>query len=296
MIVSVGGPSKSGGPSRPSDRPSPRRPRPRRSTPRQPLRAANTASGADGVSGADRANEADGASGAGGERGGRMSDVLDRASWASLTGPHAHLAQGTGHARRYPADVSPIMAVPPVQMIGFGMISKTRRAGRRRSPLLRHRAAAGRVDHRASRRGCAARGHRAAACRARRRGGDAGRGRRSGDAQPAGPRGRARDSRAQENSFPARRGRQCEHFCRPRRGQGQPDLPRAGRALPRPVGGKRCAGGERRRRGAAHGSRHRPAGAAEEGSGPGRRCCSPSRRPARSTRRPPPRCSRCSSG
>lgn len=44
-----------------------------------------------------------------------MSDVLDRASWASLTGPHAHLAEGTEHARRYPADVSPIMAVHPVQ-------------------------------------------------------------------------------------------------------------------------------------------------------------------------------------
>ncbi|WP_436534340.1 GNAT family N-acetyltransferase [Actinoplanes sp. HUAS TT8] len=44
-----------------------------------------------------------------------MSDVLDRASWASLTGPHAHLAEGAGCARRYPADVSPIMAVPPVQ-------------------------------------------------------------------------------------------------------------------------------------------------------------------------------------
>ncbi|GIF04928.1 GNAT family N-acetyltransferase [Actinoplanes siamensis] len=42
-------------------------------------------------------------------------DVLDQASWASLTGPHAHLAEGAGRARRYPADVSPIVAVPPVQ-------------------------------------------------------------------------------------------------------------------------------------------------------------------------------------
>ncbi|WP_432993759.1 GNAT family N-acetyltransferase [Dactylosporangium sp. CA-233914] len=41
--------------------------------------------------------------------------VLDQAAWASLTGPHAHFALGAGRARRYPADVSPIMAVPPVQ-------------------------------------------------------------------------------------------------------------------------------------------------------------------------------------
>jgi ribosomal protein S18 acetylase RimI-like enzyme len=40
---------------------------------------------------------------------------LDQAAWASLTGPHAHFAEGTGRALRYPADVSPIMAVPPVQ-------------------------------------------------------------------------------------------------------------------------------------------------------------------------------------
>ncbi|WP_027346910.1 GNAT family N-acetyltransferase [Hamadaea tsunoensis] len=41
--------------------------------------------------------------------------LLDQAAWASLTGPHAHFAEGTGRALRYPADVSPIMAVPPVQ-------------------------------------------------------------------------------------------------------------------------------------------------------------------------------------
>jgi ribosomal protein S18 acetylase RimI-like enzyme len=40
---------------------------------------------------------------------------LDQAAWASLRGPHAHFAEGTGRALRYPADVSPIMAVPPVQ-------------------------------------------------------------------------------------------------------------------------------------------------------------------------------------
>lgn len=41
--------------------------------------------------------------------------VLDQAAWASLTGPHAHFAQGTGRALRYPVDVSPVIAVPPVQ-------------------------------------------------------------------------------------------------------------------------------------------------------------------------------------
>ncbi|GIF21807.1 ribosomal protein S18 acetylase RimI-like enzyme [Actinoplanes tereljensis] len=41
--------------------------------------------------------------------------VIDEAAWQSLTGPHAHFAEGTGRALRYPADVSPIMAVPPVQ-------------------------------------------------------------------------------------------------------------------------------------------------------------------------------------
>jgi ribosomal protein S18 acetylase RimI-like enzyme len=40
---------------------------------------------------------------------------LDQAAWASLTGPHAQFAEGSGRALRYPADVSPIMAVPPVQ-------------------------------------------------------------------------------------------------------------------------------------------------------------------------------------
>ena len=42
-----------------------------------------------------------------------MSEVLDNAAWASLTGPHAHFAEGTGRALRYPADVSPITAVAP---------------------------------------------------------------------------------------------------------------------------------------------------------------------------------------
>jgi ribosomal protein S18 acetylase RimI-like enzyme len=39
---------------------------------------------------------------------------LDNPAWASLTGPHARFAEGTGLALRYPADVSPFMAVPPI--------------------------------------------------------------------------------------------------------------------------------------------------------------------------------------
>ncbi|WP_433063725.1 GNAT family N-acetyltransferase [Dactylosporangium sp. CS-033363] len=39
--------------------------------------------------------------------------VLDQATWAALTGPHARLAEGTGLARRYPADVSTFAALPP---------------------------------------------------------------------------------------------------------------------------------------------------------------------------------------
>jgi ribosomal protein S18 acetylase RimI-like enzyme len=38
--------------------------------------------------------------------------LLDNAAWASLTGPHAHLAEGTSKALRYPPDVSPFVAVP----------------------------------------------------------------------------------------------------------------------------------------------------------------------------------------
>jgi ribosomal protein S18 acetylase RimI-like enzyme len=37
--------------------------------------------------------------------------VLDNPVWAALTGPHAHLAERTGQAARYPADVSPFVAL-----------------------------------------------------------------------------------------------------------------------------------------------------------------------------------------
>jgi ribosomal protein S18 acetylase RimI-like enzyme len=38
---------------------------------------------------------------------------LDNPAWSSLTGPHAHLAQGTAKALRYPPDVSPFVGLPP---------------------------------------------------------------------------------------------------------------------------------------------------------------------------------------
>jgi len=44
-----------------------------------------------------------------------VTEVLDNAAWASLTGPHAHFAEGTGRALRYPANVSPIVAIAPEQ-------------------------------------------------------------------------------------------------------------------------------------------------------------------------------------
>lgn len=40
-------------------------------------------------------------------------DVLDAPAWASLHGPHAHLAERRGRVVRYPVDVSPFLALPP---------------------------------------------------------------------------------------------------------------------------------------------------------------------------------------
>jgi predicted GNAT family acetyltransferase len=42
------------------------------------------------------------------------SHVLDRACWNALVGPHAHLAEVNGSARRYPADMSPFNAVADI--------------------------------------------------------------------------------------------------------------------------------------------------------------------------------------
>jgi ribosomal protein S18 acetylase RimI-like enzyme len=38
--------------------------------------------------------------------------LLDNAAYASLTGPHAHLAERRGRVVRYPVDVSPFLALP----------------------------------------------------------------------------------------------------------------------------------------------------------------------------------------
>jgi len=40
-----------------------------------------------------------------------VSDPLDNPIWHSLIGAHAHLAQGAGRARRYPAEVSPFVGL-----------------------------------------------------------------------------------------------------------------------------------------------------------------------------------------
>ena len=37
--------------------------------------------------------------------------ILDNAAWFSLVGPHAELAEGSGLARRYPAEISPFYGV-----------------------------------------------------------------------------------------------------------------------------------------------------------------------------------------
>jgi ribosomal protein S18 acetylase RimI-like enzyme len=43
------------------------------------------------------------------------SHILDRAGWNALTGPHVHLAEVNGLARRYPTDISPFNAVEDIE-------------------------------------------------------------------------------------------------------------------------------------------------------------------------------------
>jgi len=43
-----------------------------------------------------------------------MTHILDNAVWNSLSGPHAHLAEVYGLARRYPIDISPFNAVADI--------------------------------------------------------------------------------------------------------------------------------------------------------------------------------------
>ncbi|MFC4591693.1 GNAT family N-acetyltransferase [Sphaerisporangium corydalis] len=47
-----------------------------------------------------------------GEPEARAAHPLNDPAWASLTGPHAHLAERHGNVLRYPADVSPFLALP----------------------------------------------------------------------------------------------------------------------------------------------------------------------------------------
>lgn len=37
--------------------------------------------------------------------------ILDNAAWASLSGPHASIAEVSGLARRYPVEVSPLSGI-----------------------------------------------------------------------------------------------------------------------------------------------------------------------------------------
>lgn len=43
---------------------------------------------------------------------------LDSVVWSSLTGPHAHFAEGTAGALRYPSDVSPFATFAPALTVG----------------------------------------------------------------------------------------------------------------------------------------------------------------------------------
>jgi len=45
---------------------------------------------------------------------GSAGHILDQAGWNSLNGPHAHIAEVNGLARRYPVDISPFNAVADV--------------------------------------------------------------------------------------------------------------------------------------------------------------------------------------
>jgi ribosomal protein S18 acetylase RimI-like enzyme len=52
-----------------------------------------------------------------------MSHLLDNIFWNALSGPHAHLASGTGHAKRYAPGFSPIVAFPDPQQPDFAALA-----------------------------------------------------------------------------------------------------------------------------------------------------------------------------
>jgi ribosomal protein S18 acetylase RimI-like enzyme len=56
-------------------------------------------------------------------------DLLDRAVWAALTGPHAALGIRSGRAARYPAEVSPFAAVDAPGASAFDDLAGIVRAG-----------------------------------------------------------------------------------------------------------------------------------------------------------------------
>lgn len=51
-----------------------------------------------------------------------MSHPLDNIFWSALNGPHAHLATGAAHARRYAPGFSPIVAFPDPQQPDFAAL------------------------------------------------------------------------------------------------------------------------------------------------------------------------------
>jgi ribosomal protein S18 acetylase RimI-like enzyme len=51
-----------------------------------------------------------------------MTKLLDNIFWHALNGPHAHLASGTGHARRYARGFSPIVAFPDPHQPDFAAL------------------------------------------------------------------------------------------------------------------------------------------------------------------------------
>jgi ribosomal protein S18 acetylase RimI-like enzyme len=55
--------------------------------------------------------------------------VLDNAIWVSLTTRHAHLAEGTGRARRYPIGVSPLGAIQDGSEASFAALAALLRPG-----------------------------------------------------------------------------------------------------------------------------------------------------------------------
>jgi predicted GNAT family acetyltransferase len=60
----------------------------------------------------------------------RVTKYLDNPAWHALTGPHAALALGDSHARCYPRDVAPFVAVASNTASAFASLARLIEAGR----------------------------------------------------------------------------------------------------------------------------------------------------------------------